>query len=360
MRHLAWLCALCITATTQAREVDHYLAWGTDLRDEGPTVDSYMREKMTTALGKLNAGKFITRPTGKAGSKREQTVRDGYFSCGVIAHDMMKEAFFSPTYQKIESYLDNDPNIDRYPRRPTVTMESARPDRGQTAADGYMTDDEYLDASIVQHSPMNVPLSRVVNLYGIYTGADKLGHFTSFGVRYLDKLRDSILQGVPAEEAFYEVLEAGYGSERSIVGMTFTAVFSRGDLEANYQGLQFAYSLCKGDSKVRLAFDGANWELIGLADFTMRDYLNPDWDESWNTSIFKDSRREKDVTVRFEEENYCEVLDSDWVRQQREFYATFSAESTSKRYEEKLLPEIFPDQDPYAHSLTHYCASRSN
>ena len=65
MRHLSWLCVLCMSATLQAREVDQYLAWGTDLRDEGPSVDRYMRAQMADALDELALNNAMNSSTYK-------------------------------------------------------------------------------------------------------------------------------------------------------------------------------------------------------------------------------------------------------------------------------------------------------
>ena len=170
-------------------------------------------------------------------------------------------------------------------------------------------------------------------------------------------MRDAILSGMNYEEAFTHVMEKGYASERSVVGMTFTRVFSRGDLEANYQGLRFTFSLCQPDSDVRLVYDGEAWQFIDLDKFTIRDYINPDWDESWNSSIFAEKAWKEDVTRRFHELGYCDVLASDWVQKQRAYYATFTEPSTNKRHEPELLAAVFPDMQPDAHSLPRYCES---
>ena len=187
-----------------AREVDQFLAWGVELEDTGPTIDAYMRKHMADALEDINENRVREIPSGKNRSKKREEIPMEYFSCTTIAHDMMKKAFFQPTYQLIEEYLDNDPAIDRYPRRPGVEADDVRRDRGETVERGYMTDMEYLANSVVQKSPINTPLSRIVNAYGIYTGSDKFGHFTSFGVRYLDQMRDNILNGMNYDDAFFD------------------------------------------------------------------------------------------------------------------------------------------------------------
>jgi hypothetical protein len=338
-----------------SREVDNYMAWGIDLEDMGPVVDQYIRENLSQGLAVVNSGKFSHVATGKPPRERESVVREKYFSCSLTAHNMMRAAFFSPTYQKIESYLDNAPGVDRYPRRPTSKNSEYRRTNQQLPEHGYMTDMEYLRESTIGSSPFYVPLSRVVNVYGVYTGADKFGHFTSFGPRYLMKFRNMVLNGASFDDAFEGVLAFGYRSERNIVGMTFTGVFSRGDLEANYQGLEFIVSLCKESSDVRLHFNGVHWELLNLESFTIEPYVNPDWDESHNNSIYSQSKWRKYVKPGFERGRYCEKLESPWVVAQRSRYAEFTDVSVNQQLEDQWLPRHFPDFDPKDHSLQHYC-----
>ena len=354
----ALLLSIALSCSAWAREVDNYLAWGVDIEDSGPQLDQYMRQRMADALKVVNEDKSIYVVEGKPPQGRNEKVQEKYFSCTLSAVKLMRAAFFNPTYQQIESYLDNDPAIDRYPRRPGSRDPALRSSQGELPADGYMSNREYLNTSIIGTSPFNVPLSRVVNVHGIYTGADKFGHFTSFGPRYLMKFRNQVLDGASFDEAFQGVLEFGYRSERNIVGMTFTGVFSRGDLEANYQGMEFIYSLCQSTSPVRLHFNGQYWELLNLDRFTMKTWVNPEWDESYNTSIYSEAKWRKHVTPGFERGNYCQQLASPWVQAQKHRYAQYVDTSLNQQLEDQWLPLHFPDFDPREHSLDYFCAAQ--
>ena len=218
-----------------------------------------------------------------------------------------------------------------------------------------MTDGEYRQASIVKTSPLNVPFSRIVNINGVYTGADKLGHFTSFGVRYWRNFSELISRGASRSEAFDAVMASGYASEVRLVGMLFTKVFSRGDLEANFQGMQFISSLCQDGDGFGLVFADGEWQLKNLAKFSIADYVNPNWDESYNSSLFTDSTWENVVTMTFEQRNDCEKLGSDWVVRQRTLYDRLSARSPNTLYGETWIPENFRGKDIDEHSLDRYC-----
>lgn len=345
-----------LSCNLSAREVDQYLAWGTDLEDSGEIIDHYLREGMreAIALEKVNQA-HIPQTTEQPFDKNS-----AYQSCWATARSMMREAFYSPTYQKIEKFIETEDGIDIYPRRPTTEDADERLRLGQTPENGFMTNKEYLKSSIVGSSPFNVPFSRIVNAYGIYTGADKFGHFTSWGVRYLDQFAKQLKKGKSVEEAFNYVMHRGYKSERSVVGMMFTQVFSRGDLESNFQGMKFSYSLCEADSEVRLEFNSTEnrWELLNLDKFTVKHYINPNWDESWHSSIFSEKAWQNKVIVQFEERALCEQLETPWVQNQRKFYANYSNTSLSIAYGDTWIEEHLDGLKPNDHSLESYCNSK--
>jgi hypothetical protein len=354
MKKLPIVFLMILSYGVVAREVDNYMAWGVDLDDSGPAIDEYIRAHLSDAIHEVNAGKYDLPPAG-AGSIIEEEVAGWYDNCYDAAYRLMRHAFYNPTYQLIEKYIDEGNGLDIYPRHPSTDDEALRLERGETPDNGFMTDDEYLDASIVQTSPMNVPLSRIVNVYGVYSGADKFGHFTSFGVRYLARFDELLEKGMDPEDAFNEVMEFGYKSERSVVGMMFTKVFSRGDLEANFQGMRFAWSLCQDDSEVKLKFDGDNWELKNVEAFTIKDYANPLWDESFFNPIYTEEKWNESVVPTFERRDDCAKLGSAWVREQREFYLRNVEHSANTRYGGNWIPENFKGVSTRGFSLNAYC-----
>lgn len=359
MRWIALLIATLWCSTVVGREVDNYMAWGVDLEDSGPKIDQYIREHLADSLNVVNDSKYTNQATGKVPhQEREDVIVSWFGDCYRIAHDVMREAFYNPTYQKIEEHVDHAEGLDRYPRRPSSKDNDVRVSRGETPERGYMDNKEYLKESIVITSPLNTPLSRIVNVYGVYAGSDKFGHFTSFGVRYLAKFRELIDTGMTKEEAFDRVMDAGYQTEDGIVGMAFTKVFSRGDLEANFQGMYFAWSLCQPDSAVRLHYNGDLWEWRGLDEFTLKQYANPNWDESFHNSLFTEKKWEKQVTPTFERRNDCDKLESDWVIKQRAAYKKNVEESLSTLHGDTWFPENFKDMNPEDHSLDAYCRNR--
>jgi hypothetical protein len=355
MKNIAIILCALVSLSLQAREVDNYMAWGIELEDSGPKIDAYLKDGMSDALKVINKKKYVYKVVNRKTRKRKKVIANWYKSCEMTAHRMMREAFYSPTYQKIEGHIDNSKTLDTYPKRPSTEDIHQRALLGETPENGYMDDMEYLRRSIVRKSPLNSPLSRIVNVYGIYSGADKFGHFTSFGVRYLKKLHKSMKKGRSFRKALDKVLHYGYRSEKSYVGMMFTKVFSRGDLEANYQGLVFSSSLCEEGSKFKLVHNGSDWVFENLDSFTIKDYINPDWDESYNNSIFTNKRWSNAVVKTFKERSYCDLFENEQVIKQRKFYATFNSDSLNKEYETYWLPKKFEDFNPKDHSLDSFC-----
>lgn len=355
---LSLLC-LVFALDAGAREVDNYLAWGVDMEDAGPQLDEYMRIQLRASLARLNSKQYQRGPAMKPATGKGRTRRFRKRSCVHTAHNLMQGAFYYPTYQKIEQYLEEEPGIDRYPRRPRSTKSLERIADGEIASSGYMNNREYRKASIVKTSPFNVPLSRIVNVYGIYSGTDKFGHFTSFGARYQKKYTELLESGMDKETAFNQVMDSSYQSENGLVGMYFTKVFSRGDLEANFQGMLFVWRLCQQDADVRLRRGDDGWELQNLQSFSMQDYINPDWDESFNSSLFSKGKWRKHVVPTFIARADCEKLASEWVRKQRTFYGSFAAESLSTSHGENWMPRNLADRQPDENSLQVFCGQES-
>jgi hypothetical protein len=90
------------------------------------------------------------------------------------------------------------------------------------------------------------------------------------------------------EEAIERVIMRGVVSENTFVGVGVDGIFSHADLEANYQGFEFARHFCEGDEPY-LRQNDSGWYLARAVD--LRDYVNPYFDESYNPNHFWGQRR---------------------------------------------------------------------
>ena len=86
-------------------------------------------------------------------------------------------------------------------------------------------------------------------------------------------------------------------------------------------------------------------------NFSFADYITPEWDESWNSSIFGKHRWNK---VKPAMEKYCPMLQDPWVVQQRSVYQSRDTETlTEKRVAELVAAGKLPD--PREFSITAVC-----
>ena len=130
---------LTLSLGAQSREVDNYMAWGVDLEDSGPAIDEYMRAKMREAI---EIDKVAERELPPEDADNYEEVFEWYASCYGTVERLLKEAYYSPTYQKIEEYIDDGNGLDIYPRRPDMKDDDERARLGQTPDAGYMTNRE--------------------------------------------------------------------------------------------------------------------------------------------------------------------------------------------------------------------------
>ncbi len=344
-----FLALLCMNGW--AREPDHYIAWGYNLVDSGKKIDAYIIRHLQIALEQINRGKHYSRLESRHLNTPHKRVRLWYRSCVGTARTLLRRAFYFPTYQRIEHWLDYHPTIDRFPRRPEHAHLYT--DYPLDTTQVYMTNMQYLRNSLLHSMPFWIPLSRVIKVYDIYTGTDKLGHFVSYGARYASKYSRYRNRGYSRESALEKILNYGLWSEALIMGKWTTQALSRGDSEANYQGLLFVLSLCEGPytNAPYLHYDGTEWRLHNINNFTVQKYVNPNWDESYNVPVYSNWKWRRTIQKKYIQYKYCQKLQSLWVQQLYQFYRSIDQPSINKLYEKKWFNE-----DPDRHSLSRFCA----
>jgi hypothetical protein len=312
---LVLLCAmLSACPPAAALESDQYYAWGRELDDATDLLNAKVRLEIDRVLTGVNARG--SRPKCEKVAKR----------IGLHFKQMI--------FHEIEIWAANSSLVPRIP----------------ATAEEELT---FTDRYILRHTHLldygtKVPPSPTIELNGVRLGTDKLSHFFSEGYWYYRWYRNKRGSKRTPEELERWILRRGIVWERTILGLLSSGIFSPGDLEANYQGLQFFIGLCEGDSP-GLVEDEAGWRYVGKFDF--RDYVTPEWDESYQPVVFG-RRRWKKVRPALRER--CPMLTDPWVVEQRRAYALADRVTPTERILQELI-DAGRLRDPREFSLEANC-----
>ena len=264
-----------------ALETDQYAAWTHPLEDAAAVINARFKLEIARALDDL-------------GRNPPQSI-----TCGAIAKAVQRRLSFS-IFQPIELWVVQSPLVDQFPPRGSEAAQSKR------------------QSIYSDHGPFDVgmwlPLAPTIEVAGVRLGTDKLAHFVSSGWKYRNAFLRHANRGQSEEEAVRAAIHWGIFEERGINGTLASGIFSRADLEADYQGMRFYLALCGGPDPL-LAVDGGRWRL--RRSFDVSEYVTPEWDESYQTCIYSRSRWRK---VRPEIVERCPLLAQPAVRQRFESY----------------------------------------
>jgi hypothetical protein len=306
---------VAVSTPVPALESDQFYAWGRPIQDSTEYLNAWVKWQIQNALdSKKNSGSLDCE--------------------AAIKH--VKKDLKDMVYQPIEVWITSTTLVDRVPR----DLEE---------------DHEYRKQWLLSNTfPMDyarwLPPSPTLQVNEIRFGGDKLAHFFSEGWWYYTwwiKRRDSLSQ----DEVERGLFEYGALMEWSLLGKMVTGIVSPADLESNYEGFLFYRQLCHGDEPLLYRKEG-RWQFSESFDF--RDYVSPEWDESWNPNIY-DPLRWKGI--RSTMENYCPQLHSPWVEQQRARYEIMDRETqtlTETLIEEQVAAGEWPD--PKDFDITAVCA----
>lgn len=188
-----------------------------------------------------------------------------------------------------------------------------------------------------------VPLDPAVRVGDVLFGTDKIGHFFTNGLRYFDRYLQARAAGQSEEEAVRAAVILGVLEESNLLGLGVSGIFSYADLHANDRGFRFFRELCEGSDPVLVVIDG-HWRL--RRPFAIERYIDPCWDESWNTSGF--GPREGAAVLRAIEE-LCPRWSATIVQERRTLYRQNMCHSRSRPVLEELMRDgLIPDPSPWA------------
>jgi len=301
----------------RALEGDQFYAWGRELADATDVLNAKVRLEIARALEEVNSNRSW-RDTGCRQVVKQITPR-----------------FNRLIFTDIEMWAANSSLVARIP---ATTDEEL----------------EYRKALLYRNTHAfdvgtKVPPSATIEMNGVRLGTDKLAHFFSEGWYYLRWYEKFRKKGLPEEQAEQRVIRRGIWWERTILGLISSGVFSTADLEANYQGMRFLIGLCDGESPT-LQQGASGWEYVGAFDF--RDYVSPEWDETYQTPIFRKHRWKKVRPALIE---YCPKLEYPSVIRQREEYARRDRVTPTEREVQRLV-NAGKLRDPGQFALESNCA----
>jgi hypothetical protein len=285
-RILGWaVLLLCVAPPGPARalESDQYYAWGRDLADATDVLNAKVRLEIDAALEEINAGNSWRR-----------------LKCHRVVKRIVPR-FREFIFQDIELWATNSALVPRIPATPAEELAFRKK---------YLYHDtHFLDMGT------KIPPSPTIEVNGVRMGTDKLSHFFSEGWWYYKWYRKYRKAGLSAEQAERRAIRRGLWWERTVLGLAASGIFSPGDLEANFRGLRFMAGMCEGDSPTLEKTDDG-WRYTGTFDF--RDHVTPEWDESYQPSIFGKHRwsRVRPILI-----GYCPLLHHPRVQSRREEYA---------------------------------------
>jgi hypothetical protein len=283
----------------QAGEVDNYYAWEYEIRDSYQEFNTYLNEQIKAILDKINEDKdFLLSAGCEEVTLRVMDVLGTtwylFYHSGALNTDM-------------EIWAEENESIDRVPRF------------GDLLNDYY--NQSIYAPNIYYFGIWPAGIDVTINVGGIYFGTDKISHFLGSGYEYFriylkQKSKNEGSKDQLDTKAHFEAIRWGVKQEGGILGMKTVKVFSYADLEANYQGLLMAINLCRGEN-ANITFDGSKWILKKPVDF--RDYVNPNWDETFNVSAYTENRLKK-VVENIKKINLCNKLESPWVKNKLKDY----------------------------------------
>ncbi len=247
----AALLTLLFGQSVFALETDQFHAASRVLKEASAPINGYIDDKFERAISAAN-------------EKRKS------IACAELADDVMTEIVGKFAISKISQFAKKSPEIERFPEDSIGTWD-------------YIDQSIYKDAGFPFHYGV---ISRTINVGGVYIGTDKLGHFALVGRNYYRRYIENLEKGMSKMDAEKASVFKGFNQEIHILGYTLGGVLSFGDLDANFQGMQFAISMCEGENPYLIKVNG-EWKRNENRPFDIKNYINPKMDESYNPAFWK-------------------------------------------------------------------------
>ncbi|MBY0414052.1 MAG: hypothetical protein K2Q18_07795 [Bdellovibrionales bacterium] len=313
------ICTLSLAAllslSLYGAETDQFYASGATIKDSSAEMNNFFHGRIEFALSEVNKENPDMNCRLVAKEVLDHVL--GKFS---LVH-YIKERDFS----KVSVFTQTSPLIDRFP-------------------DESISDHDYRKHSIYENRtfPSNlVGIARTLNLNGVYIGTDKMGHFSIIGRTYYKNFLKALDDGLSEEEAQKKAIQKGFKQEVAFLGYTVGGTFSYGDLEANYQGLQFGRNMCEGENPY-LVKAGSLWVHNPKNQFDIKTYINPKFDEAYNVSFWSPGmwkRMSKEI-----KRDYCKN-NADKVFQAR--YKSYQSFGSIQNFNDEMIAEFLKEKPKF-------------
>lgn len=285
-------------STVFAVETDQYMTWGKTIPDSTIPINQYFNQQITKVV-ESNKHK----------------------SCEQVADKVFQALKGKVTFSALSLWAARAEEVAKYPDPKKVSLR-------QFALDSIHRGMKFRN--------FFVKPARSININGVYLGVDKLGHFSFVGHKYYELYLEARQMQKTKEEAILDAIKYGAWNERYLLGFYISGVYSLGDLEANYQGLMMGIDLCEGDNSILVK--NAD-EITVRRPLNIQDYINPDFDESYNYSVFnphKFKQMKKDLM------KYCSSRNDEVVLNRfRDYQNRFKPSFNTQFLKSYLLTEGF-------------------
>lgn len=304
----------------KALETDQYMMWGRELNDVTAYLNAFINKRTWKAIDEIN--------------HLPEEQRSG-LSCEAVHKRILKsynENKGLDFISEIERLVYDDPTLSRYPPK-------------NTSKQAVVNQSIYKKSKLFKLKMFGIN----IKINGVYTGVDKTDHVFRTGYGYFKTYKRHLKKGESEEQAVIAAISKGIKQEKTYFGYWVSGVFSYADLEANYQGLRFHRGFCEGDKPYLFRRDGGSWGFSHAID--LKEYVNPWFDESFNTSAYLASRFKG---VYPELKKYC---GAQWLSGRNQYYQQKNlSESFSVLYLQGLVDKgKLPNPDKY--SLKVICES---
>lgn len=317
---VAWLVVIAIVVTAMtagprtasASETDQFLVWGVEIADGSEQLNRFVNQEFESALARLNRG-------------------GGPQACNKVPGRLYRRAFSSLFSSRLRRFVATS-DVEWYPRRDVSYWQ-------------------YRAQSVFRRSVFSffIPMARTVRIGDVYLGVDKLAHMFGIGRRYHVKFQRLRRRGLTPEEAQRATIIWGFSMELYFLGGYAEGIVSHADLEANFQGLRLARDMCEGEDPLLVRGDDG-WRFARPID--LRDYVNPGFDESYNSNHYFNYQWRVVEPILVEE--YCPRYASEDVQRRLARYREIDAGSVSR----EILADYYQQQgkkSPERFALDHLC-----